>query len=312
MNRFDRIIAIFIQLQSKRVITAQEIADRFEVSLRTIYRDIRSLEEAGLPIVSEVGVGYSMMDGYRLPPILFSKEEALTFITAEKLMDRFTDYSLNKDYKAAMYKIRAVLRSAEKDYIEEVESQIAVLPNTYLPEGNKIPLQAILKSITDKTVLRIDYFANHSQEHSERSVEPVGVFHLGDNWHLIAYCLLRKDYRDFRLDRISKIQASSQSFQKSHPPLQSFLDKLAHEKELIEVVIKVRKDMYRHIGDQKYYHGFVSQEIQDDVVEMNFLAGSVEGFARWYMIFGDIAEIVKPDSIKNKVRELAENILKKL
>src|SRR6478752_2689172 len=129
MNRFDRIIAIFIQLQSKRVITAQEIADRFEVSLRTIYRDIRSLEEAGLPIVSEVGVGYSMMDGYRLPPVMFSKEEALTFITAEKLMDRFTDYSLNKDYKAAMYKIRAVLRSAEKDYIEEIENQIAVLPN---------------------------------------------------------------------------------------------------------------------------------------------------------------------------------------
>ncbi len=312
MNRFDRIIAIFIQLQSKRVVTAQEIADRFEVSLRTIYRDIRSLEEAGLPIVSEVGVGYSMMDGYRLPPVMFSKEEALTFITAEKLMDRFTDYSLNKDYKAAMYKIRAVLRSAEKDYIEEVESQIAVLPNTYLPENNKIPLQAILKSITDKTVLRIDYFANHSQEHSERSVEPVGVFHLGENWHLIAYCLLRKDYRDFRLDRISKIQATSQSFQKNHPPLQSFLDKFAHEKELVEIVVRVRKDMYKHMGDQKYYHGFMSQELRDDVVEMNFLSGSVEGFARWYMVFGDIAEIVKPESVKNKVRELGENILKKL
>ena len=72
MTRFDRITAILVQLQSKKIVTAQEIADRFEISLRTVYRDIRSLEEAGVPISSEAGVGYSMMEGYRLPPIVFS------------------------------------------------------------------------------------------------------------------------------------------------------------------------------------------------------------------------------------------------
>jgi predicted DNA-binding transcriptional regulator YafY len=312
MNRFDRITAIFIQLQSKRVVTAQEIADRFEISVRTVYRDIRSLEEAGLPIVSEAGVGYSMMDGYRLPPVMFTKEEALTFITAEKLMDRFTDYSLNNEYKAAMYKIRAVLRSREKDYIEGIEEQIAVLPNAYVPDSNKVPLQSILNSIAQKTVLAIDYFANHSQQHSQRQVEPVGVFHLGEYWHMLAYCLLRKDYRDFRIDRISKMQLTEKPFLKEHPPLQSFLDKFAHEKELIEVVINVQKDAYRHIGDQKYYHGFVSEQVLGDVVQMNFLTRSMEGFARWYMIFGDIAEIVKPEALKVRVKDIAEKIYKKV
>lgn len=313
MNRFDRITAILIQLQSKRVVTAQEIADRFEVSLRTVYRDIRSLEEAGIPVLGEVGVGYSMMEGYRLPPVMFTKEEALTFITAEKLMGRFTDYSLNKEYKSAMYKIRAVLRHTEKSYIEDIEGQIAVLPNEYLPENpTKIPLQDILKSIADKTVLSLEYLANHSQELTHRKVEPVGVFHLGENWHLIAYCQLRKDYRDFRLDRISKIKTTDLVFNNTHPSLNTFLEKLSKEKQVHEVVISIPKEIYKYVGDQKYYHGFMSQSMMDETIEMTFLANSLEGFARWFMIFGDHGTIIKPESLKVKVRDIAEKALKKL
>jgi predicted DNA-binding transcriptional regulator YafY len=80
MNKFDRITAILIHLQSKRLVTAQELSDRFEVSLRTIYRDIETLLNAGVPIIGEVGVGYSMMEGYRLPPIMFTQEEAIASI----------------------------------------------------------------------------------------------------------------------------------------------------------------------------------------------------------------------------------------
>ena len=89
MNRFDRITAILIQLQSKKVVKAQDLADRFGTSLRTIYRDIRTLEEAGVPLYGEAGIGYSIVDGYRLPPVMFTKEEAIAFITAEKLMAKF-------------------------------------------------------------------------------------------------------------------------------------------------------------------------------------------------------------------------------
>ena len=91
MNRFDRITAILIQLQSKKVVRAQDLADRFDISLRTVYRDIRTLEEAGVPLYGEAGVGYSIVDGYRLPPVMFTQEEAMAFITAEKLMEKFTD-----------------------------------------------------------------------------------------------------------------------------------------------------------------------------------------------------------------------------
>tara|TARA_R110002073_G_C9461371_1_gene578752 strand:+ start:1636 stop:1941 length:306 start_codon:yes stop_codon:yes gene_type:complete len=94
VNRFDRIVSILVQLQSKRIVKAQELADRFEVSLRTIYRDIRTLEASGVPIISEAGVGYSIMEGYRLPPVMFTREEAGSFVAAEKLMQKFVDKSL--------------------------------------------------------------------------------------------------------------------------------------------------------------------------------------------------------------------------
>ena len=91
MNKFDRIVAILIQLQSRRIVKAQDLADRFNVSLRTIYRDIRSLQTAGVPIASEAGIGYELVEGYRLPPVMFTREEASSFVAAEKLMQFFFD-----------------------------------------------------------------------------------------------------------------------------------------------------------------------------------------------------------------------------
>src|SRR5215831_5717379 len=126
MNRIDRVTAVLIQLQSKKVVKAQDIAERFNISLRTVYRDINTLQEAGVPLIGEAGVGYSIMDGYRLPPVMFTREEATAFLTAEKLMEKLTDPSSDENYKSAMYKIRSVLRLAEKDFLENIDGHIEV------------------------------------------------------------------------------------------------------------------------------------------------------------------------------------------
>jgi predicted DNA-binding transcriptional regulator YafY len=308
MNRLDRVTAILIQLQSKRIVKAQDIADRFNISLRTVYRDIRTLEEAGIPLVGETGVGYSIMDGYRLPPVMFTMEEATAFLTAEKLVEKLTDVSTDESFKSAMYKVRAVLRSAEKDHLEVMDNHIEVLDNPYITKekNGSSSLQVILKSISSKQVLTITYFANHSQETTSRNIEPVGIFYLGSNWYLIAFCQLRNDYRNFRADRITQTVSTPLPFKQEHPPLKQYLKQITKDKkELHKVLMLVDKDIVKHFGDQKYYNGYVSERIVKDKLEMTFLTCSLEGFARWYMMFGDRAEITEPQSLKATIKSIA-------
>ncbi len=314
MNRIDRVTAILIQLQSKKVVKAQEIADRFSISLRTVYRDVKTLEEAGIPVIGEAGVGYSIMEGYRLPPVMFTREEAIAFLTAEKMVEKLTDPSSREHYREAMFKIKSVLRYAEKDLLEDMSSYIEVVENPYLPqkENNPIHLQTILKSIAAKEILDIGYFANHSQQYSNRDVEPVGIFYQGNYWYLIAYCQMRKDYRNFRTDRISYINQTNRHFEKQHPALQSFLTKMSKEKEMFTIVIRVNKSALKYFGDQKYYNGFVSQKESGDQVEMTFVTASLMGFAKFYLLFGEYADIVSPASLKNLVRNNLEAISKKI
>lgn len=314
MNRIDRVTAILVQLQSKRIVKAQEIAERFSISLRTVYRDIRTLEEAGVPVSGEAGVGYSILEGYRLPPVMFTKEEAIAFLTAEKMVEKLTDPSSRKYYREAMFKIKSVLRYAEKDLLEDMSSHIEVLKNPYLPANDNDPihLQAILKSIVAKEVLNIGYFANHTQQYSNRDVEPVGIFYLGSYWYLIAYCRLRKDYRHFRTDRISYINQTGRHFEKQHPSLQSFLTKMSKENEMISIVIRVDRSVLRFFGDQKYYNGFVSQKEVDGKMEMTFLSASLMGFAKFYLLFAEYAEIISPPGLKEMVKKNLEEISKKL
>jgi predicted DNA-binding transcriptional regulator YafY len=313
MNRIDRISAILIQLQSRRVVKAADIAERFNISLRTVYRDVKTLEEAGIPLIGEAGVGYSIMDGYRLPPVMFTREEATAFLTAEKFVEKLTDTSTSAHHKSAMYKVRAILKTAEKDLLENMDGNIEVFKGyRQLVIADNDHIQTILNSIAHKQILSINYFAHHSQENTTREIEPVGIFYLESYWHLIAYCLLRKAYRDFRIDRIGKLDVTDRSFTSQHPTLKAYIAQTAKEKHLETVIIKVDKEMYIHLNHQKYYSGFVSEKEIGSQFEMTFLSSSLEGFARWYMMFGDKAEIIQPDSLRERVQHIASTTLEKL
>ena len=314
MNRIDRVTAILIQLQSKRVVKAQEIADRFTISLRTVYRDMKTLEEAGIPIIGEAGIGYSIMEGYRLPPVMFTKEEATAFLTAEKLVEKLTDDSTRETYGAAMFKIKSVLRLAERDHMENMDKYIEVIDNPYVSnqKNETAYLQNILRAIAEKIILNIDYFAEHSQEKSNRNVEPIGIFFMSRYWYLIAWCTLRKDYRTFRVDHIKYLSVTAIHFEKEHPSLQSFLTKVSKEKELYTIIVRVEKEIIKYLGEQKFYNGFVSQKEVDGKIEMIFLTASLEGFARWYMLFGEWAEILAPKELPALIRKNLDALSKKL
>lgn len=311
MNRIDRLSAILIQLQSQRVVKAQQIADRFEISLRTVYRDVKALEAAGIPVIGEAGLGYSLVDGYRLPPVMFNREEAIAFLTAEKLVERLTDSAISTDYKSALYKIKAVLRTSEKDYLENMDSRIEVLKTRRQAHNQSADLQllpVILRAISERKAVNITYFALYRHETSDRCIEPIGVFYLDTCWHLIAFCRVRKAIRDFRMDRISELVETTESFSANHPSLQEYLEKEKKERQLHEVSIRIEKSIHRYLDEQKYYHGFVSEVHEENHILMNFFTSSIEGFARWFMMFGDQAIISKPAALKEKVRSIVADL----
>lgn len=315
MNRIDRVTAILIQLQSKKIVKAQDIAERFNISLRTVYRDVKTLEEAGIPIIGEAGVGYSIMEGYRLPPVMFTREEATAFLTAEKLIEKFTDTSTEEGYKSAMYKVRAVLRSTEKDLLENIDEHIEVVKTRTQQNAKQTvnPLQTILKSISSKNVLLIRYASLGSPTATDRHIEPVGVFYMGNHWYLIAFCKLRGDYRNFRTDRMLKITITDEQFNKEHPTLKSYLEQIAREEtQLSRVIMRVDKEVTRFLGEQKFYNGYVSEQDLGTQLEMTFLTSSLEGFARWYMMFGDRADIITPDELKERIKCLTDKIKEKM
>lgn len=313
MNRIDRLSAILIQLQSRRLVKAQQIADKFLISLRTVYRDVHALQEAGVPVIGEAGTGYSLMEGYKLPPVMFNQSEALALLTAAKLMQSKTDASSWQHYSSALDKIKAVLRYTERDHIEEIDEHIAV--KRHAAFQYEVPaelfLQPILKAISDSVVIDLCYFSLDKSECTQRKIEPVGIYNLGNHWYLIAFCRMRNDYRNFRTDRIDKLVCTAERFMKKHPPLQQFITDMPAKRDVKKVVIEVSCDIIKYFGEQKYYNGFVKEESAGNYVRMTFLSGSLQGFARWFIMFGDKAKIIEPVELTEIVASIAEAVLRK-
>ena len=314
MNRFDRINAMLIQLQSKKVVRAQDLADRFGVSLRTVYRDIRSLEEAGVPLYGEAGTGYSLVDGYRLPPVMFTPEEAMAFITAGKLMEKFSDKTLTDNFASALYKVKAVLRTTEKDLVDNLESQIDMIDHKQASPPNSNSLDVLLKAVAEKKAVQMTYKAFGSDGETNRLAEPIGIFHENDNWYTIAYCHLRTEYRQFRLDRIVSIKLTDVK-QQEHVGLKEYRQLYPQEWEKFpveKVVLRVAKNSIPYIRERRHYYGFVSETENGDTLEMTFLSQwAEEGLLRWFMMFADKGEILEPDWLREKAAVLIENIIEK-
>jgi predicted DNA-binding transcriptional regulator YafY len=301
MNRIDRLTAILIQLQSRRIVRASEIAARFEISLRTVYRDIRALEEAGVPIGSEPGKGYFIVEGYHLPPVMFTRDEASALLIGGKLVDKFSDRSINTSFNDALYKIKAVLGMGDKDYLEFLDHHIEVLAvaNKEKERRDKHLLLKIQSALGRQVQIRIDYLSFYKNERTSRSIEPIGLCFYGANWHLIAYCRLRNDYRDFRVDRIKKLGLSQQKFElKNHASLQKLIQTVVVAEDLIPATVNFRNRVAKYIREQRYYFGFVSERKNDAYTQMDFMVSSLSYFSRWLLSFVNEVDVVTPARLK--------------
>src|ERR1043165_9379419 len=160
MNRTDRLVAMVMHLQGRRVVGAEDMAAHFEVSVRTIYRDIAALGEAGVPITGEAGVGYSLVRSYHLPPVMLTADEAASLFVGAEMVRQFTDASLSGPMNAALDKLRAVLPRDRQEHVERLARQTVGVgrPNHGAADPESQPwLLAVQRGVAQRRVLRLSY-----------------------------------------------------------------------------------------------------------------------------------------------------------
>lgn len=303
MNKFDRVVAIFILLQSRKKITAQEIADRFEVSLRTVYRDIRTLETAGVPVCGEAGRGYALVDGFKLPPVMFDPLEAISLIIAEKFVPVNTDQILVNAYDSALTKIKAVLDDEAKANAERLTQSVVLRDPNQKPREQF--LSELFAAVASKLVLCIEYQKNDGSVAEWREIEPTGCYYHFENWYCIAWCRLRKDYRTFKVKRIKNVKETNEHFQGNHPSVETYLKKEAqdHDQHLVE--ISFPKHMVEYIENDRYMFGLLGKEEEaDGMVKMRFMVGDYYMIARWLLRFTNHIRIDGQPELKAVIKRM--------
>lgn len=220
--RIARLTSIVTQLQSKKLVTAKSLSEKFKVSVRTIYRDIRTLENSGIPIITQEGKGYSLMEGFQLPPIMFTENEANALITAEKLISQNKDLSLVENYTNAITKIKSVLRYSQKESTDILNERILFRTNVEKTRTSH-HLMTLQSAITKLQLTTIHYISLQN-EHTTRTIEPFALYSTQENWILIAFCRLRNEYRSFRIDLIEQLKLENETFESHKMTLQDYFE----------------------------------------------------------------------------------------
>ncbi len=209
MRRADRLFRITQELRSDRWVTARMLAERLEVSERTIYRDIQDLSLSGVPVIAEAGLGYRLMKGYRLPPLMFDEEELEALLLGVRMVDVWSEPTLAAAAKRAVARIEAVL---PERLLPELERKLIMVPPSRPDDGVADLLHVLRQSVRFQTKVKFHY-QRADGESSVRTVRPLGLAYWGRTWTLVAWCELRDDFRHFRLDRMSRLVESGVKFE---------------------------------------------------------------------------------------------------
>ena len=208
MRRADRLFQLVQLIRGRRLTTAAFLAQRLEVSERTVYRDVADLQHQGVPIEGEAGVGYRLGAGFELPPLMFTQDEASALVAAARLAQSWVDPALARDIETGLGKILSVLPPAAR---VSAEALALYAPALGLGDALRARLQVLREAVQARQKLRLHY-RDVSGDASERTVRPLGCFYWGRVWTLSTWCELRNDFRGFRIDRMDAVDVLPERF----------------------------------------------------------------------------------------------------
>lgn len=208
MRRADRLFQIVELLRRHGVMTAMDIAEKLEVSVRTVYRDMDDISASGVPLRGEAGIGYALEKGYDLPPLMFTQGELEALEVAARLLTSIADKDLQAGAEAALAKIRAVLPHTLRRKNEELA---VFAPDFVMSPRMRAAMPDLRTALRERRKIRLDYRKENGEE-SQRVLRPLGLFYWGKTWTLVAWCEWRDDFRHFRLDRMQEWELTSDTF----------------------------------------------------------------------------------------------------
>jgi predicted DNA-binding transcriptional regulator YafY len=310
MNRTDRLLAIILELQAKGWQRAEDLAETFEISKRTVYRDMLALAESGVPVVSVPGQGYSLVEGYFLPPLSFSTDEAMILLLGADFMAQNFDAQYRIAANSATRKIEAILPEALRQDVAYLQSSIKFV--AYNPLNDAIRpeiLQRIRRAIIQRKRVHFEYHTRSADDPENavnvRDADPYGLVNYSSAWYMIAYCHLRHDVRNFRLDRIDRLNLLDTTFSR---PVNFQLRQEGPRGRKVVVRALFDYEVARWVREERNFFTAAEEETLDGLL-ITYKVRQERDVLPWLMRWGRHVRVLEPDSLRQQMIEEAEAIL---
>ncbi len=307
MNKTDRLLAIVLEIQGKGKQRAEDLARTFETSKRTIYRDIEALCEAGVPLISIPGRGYSLMEGYFLPPLSFTTDEATMLLLGSEFMAHNFDAQYREAARSANRKIAGVLPEKLREDVAYVQESIHFVASEQRPTEAAL-LQQLRRAILEHVTVRFSYLKRHGQTEQEtREADPYGLVHITGTWYLTAYCHMRKAIRNFRLDRMDALEILPKAFVR--PKRFTMEDNQGHERDKI-VRVLFEHTTARWVRESRYYYIDSEEETADGLL-VTLRVRQESEIVQWLLSWGKNVYVLEPASLRQTLIQEAQAIVQR-
>jgi predicted DNA-binding transcriptional regulator YafY len=295
MNRIDRLFAILLLIQRKRRVRAIDLAQAFEVSERTIYRDMAALSESGVPLVALPGAGYELVEGYYLPPLLFTRDEATSLFLGMQMLLSHMEGRMSADAERALTKVALVLPSLLRQNAERLAASIEFfMPRTRFDLDDP-HLAASQQAIQEQRVVRLRYHSYSRDEITEREVEPHTLTYASGAWYLNGYCRMRQDLRGFRLSRIERLELLRETFEPRQAPTTAPAAMNVRVRFDIRIARWVRERQHYAFQNEKPATG-------EGGPVMVYRVHTLSELVPWLLGWGASAEVLEPSELREQLR----------
>ena len=309
MNRTDRLLAIVLELQAKGWQRAEDLASRFEISKRTVYRDMQALSESGVPVISSPGQGYTLVEGYFLPPLTFSADEALILTLGGDFMAQNFDAEYRHAAQSAVSKIEAVLSDNLRETVHYLQGSLRFI--SLFPFEHSETLQQVRRAIIQHRTLRFDYLARQSDEiggsKTTRDADPYSLIYLDNHWYVTAYCHLRHDIRNFRIDRMDRLEVLRRAF--ARPADYNVRQRQQSSRDLTVRALFDRELAQWVQEEQPFYLDSMEERLDGLLVTLK--VRREDDLFHWLLGWGSHVRVLEPELLQQRIIAEAQALLKK-